>query len=195
MHSPTLEVSGYILLVVAALLNQNSRLIQLNHEVETQSRVVSRQAAELATLNENLEQRVNDQVGEIEKLARLKRFLAPEVAQVVLAEQQESMLESHRSYIVTLFCDIRGFTEFSESMEPEDVNEPPLSAKQRLVTKKQVKRPIVQFRHASVAVLRITRYEQHPRAASIVPHCHRIPAPVARRRGVAVRTRCALVRA
>jgi hypothetical protein len=91
-YSPTLEVSGYILLVVAALLNQNSRLIQLNHEVETQSRMVTRQAAELATLNENLEQRVNDQVGEIEKLARLKRFLAPEVAQVVLAEQQESML-------------------------------------------------------------------------------------------------------
>lgn len=122
-YSPTLEVSGYILLVVAALLNQNSRLMQLNHEVETQSRVVSKQAAELATLNENLERQVNDQVGEIEKLARLKRFLAPEVAQVVLAEQQESMLESHRSYIVTLFCDIRGFTGFSESMEPEDVME------------------------------------------------------------------------
>ena len=120
-YDPRLEVSGYILLVVAALLNQNARLMQLNYEVGTQSRLLANQAAELATLNESLEQRVSDQVEEIEKLARLKRFLAPEVARVVLTEQKESMLESHRGYIVTLFCDIRGFTGFSESMEPEEV--------------------------------------------------------------------------
>ena len=122
-YDPRIEVSGYILLVVAALLNQNARLIQLNREVETQSRTVANQAKELVALNETLEQRVSDQVEEIEKLARLKRFLAPEVAQVVLAEHKESMLESHRSYIVTLFCDIRGFTGFSEDMEPEEVME------------------------------------------------------------------------
>ena len=122
-YDPRIETSGYILLVVAALLNQTARLTQLNHEVETQTRVVKSQAEELAALNENLEQRVSDQVGEIEKLARLKRFLAPEVASVVLAEHKESMLESHRSYIVTLFCDIRGFTGFSETMEPEEVME------------------------------------------------------------------------
>lgn len=122
-YEKLIEFSGYILLVVAALLNQNARLMQLNDEVEAQSRVVSRQSVELATLNRNLEQRVKNQVEEIEKLARLKRFLAPEVAQVVLAERQKSMLESHRSYIVTLFCDIRGFTGFSESIEPEEVME------------------------------------------------------------------------
>jgi len=122
-YDPRIEISGYILLVVAALLNQNARLIQLNHEVEKQSRMVASQARELAALNSSLEQRVNDQVEEIEKLARLKRFLAPEVAEVVLAENKESMLESHRSYIVTLFCDIRGFTGFSEKMEPEEVME------------------------------------------------------------------------
>ena len=122
-YDPRIETSGYILLVIAALLNQTARLTQLNHEVESQARVVNSQAEELAALNENLEQRVNDQVDEIEKLARLKRFLAPEVARVVLAEHKESMLESHRSYVVTLFCDIRGFTGFSESMEPEEVME------------------------------------------------------------------------
>lgn len=122
-YDPRIETSGYILLVVAALLNQNARLTQLNSEIEKQSRVVSSQAGELAALNQNLEQRVIDQVEEIEKLARLKRFLAPEVAEVVLAENKESMLESHRSYIVTLFCDIRGFTGFSEDMEPEEVME------------------------------------------------------------------------
>jgi len=122
-YDRSVEFFGYVLLVVAALVNQNARLMQLNQEVEIKSKEVSSQATELAILNENLEQRVNDQVEEIENLARLKRFLAPEVAQVVLAEQQESMLESHRSYIVTLFCDIRGFTGFSESIEPEEVME------------------------------------------------------------------------
>lgn len=122
-YDPVLEVSGYILLVIAALTNQNARLSQLNREVELQSRTVANQAKELAALNENLEQRVSDQVQEIDKLARLKRFLAPGVAQVVLDEHRESMLESHRSYIVTLFCDIRGFTGFSENMEPEEVME------------------------------------------------------------------------
>jgi class 3 adenylate cyclase len=116
-----IEVSGYILLVVAALLNQNARLSQLNREVESQARILSRQAGELEALNQGLEERVSNQVDEIEKLARLKRFLAPEVAQIVLEDSQNAMLESHRSYIVALFCDIRGFTRFSESMEPEEV--------------------------------------------------------------------------
>ncbi|MCG6888989.1 MAG: adenylate/guanylate cyclase domain-containing protein [Gammaproteobacteria bacterium] len=120
-YSPTLEVSGYILLVVAALLNQNARLMQLNREVEDQATLLSQQASELAHLNLGLEQRVDSQGDEIEKLARLKQFLAPEVAQIVLAEQQVALLESHRCYIVALFCDIRDFTRFSESMEPEEV--------------------------------------------------------------------------
>jgi class 3 adenylate cyclase len=109
--------------VVAALLNQNARLSQLNHAVENQSRVVASQAEELAALNDNLERRVSEQVEEIDKLARLKRFLAPGVARAVLDEHRESMLESHRNYIVTLFCDMRGFTGFSESIEPEEVME------------------------------------------------------------------------
>jgi class 3 adenylate cyclase len=115
-YNPTVEVSGYILLVVAALSNQNARLVQLNREVESQAAAVER-------LNDNLEQRVTDQVDEIDKLARLKRFLAPEVSRIVLEEHSHAMLESHRSYLVALFCDIRGFTRFSENMEPEEVME------------------------------------------------------------------------
>ena len=122
-YDPRIETSGYVLLVAAALLNQNARLAQLKQEVEAQSRTVASQAKELSVLNQDLEQRVSDQVEEIDKLARLKRFLAPEVAELVLMEQKESMLESHRNYIVTLFCDIRGFTGFSEDMEPEEVME------------------------------------------------------------------------
>ncbi len=120
-YESTIEMSGYILLVVAALLNQNARLFQLHREVQAQAHVLSTQAGELSQLNQNLEQRVTEQVDEIDKLARLKRFLAPEVAKIVLTERGDSMLQSHRSYIVTLFCDIRGFTRFSETMEPEEV--------------------------------------------------------------------------
>ena len=121
VYDSAIEGSGYILLVVAALLNQNARLMQLKQEVEAQAEVLSHQADELNRLNRNLEQRVDEQVDEIEKLARLKRFLAPEVAKILLEERGESMLQSHRSYIVALFCDIRGFTRFSETMEPEEV--------------------------------------------------------------------------
>jgi class 3 adenylate cyclase len=121
VYSTDLEFFAYILLVTAALLNQNARMLHLNNEVEAQALILKRQAGELEVLNENLEERVGNQVDEIDKLARLKRFLAPEVAQIVLEENRNSMLESHRSYIVALFCDIRGFTRFSESMEPEEV--------------------------------------------------------------------------
>jgi len=120
-YSPILEVSGYVLLIAAALLNQNVRLLQLNSAVEEQAKELSQKAVDLEKLNNTLEQRVSDQVKEIESLARLKRFLAPEVARIVTEEGQESLLNSHRSYIVALFCDIRGFTSFSESMEPEEV--------------------------------------------------------------------------
>ncbi len=121
VYDSAIEGSGYILLVVAAVLNQNARLFQLKREVEAQAEVLSRQTDELSRLNRNLEQRVGEQVDEIDKLARLKRFLAPEVAKIVLADRGDSMLQSHRSYIAALFCDIRGFTRFSETMEPEEV--------------------------------------------------------------------------
>ena len=62
-----------------------------------------------------------DQVEEIERLARLKRFLPGEVADLIAEEGKESLLESHRCYIACLFCDIRRFTSMTENMEPEDV--------------------------------------------------------------------------
>ena len=105
---------GYVLLVVAAFLNQNRMLSSLN-------RTVAQQANELAELNSSLEQRVEAQVGEIERLARLKRFLPGEVANLVTSEGNEDLLKSHRRYIACLFCDIRRFTSMTEAMEPEDV--------------------------------------------------------------------------
>ena len=76
---------------------------------------------DLNELNQQLEQRVGDQVSEIERMGRLRRFLPPQVADLIVASGTEKQLESHRREITALFCDLRGFTGFSESSDPEDV--------------------------------------------------------------------------
>jgi class 3 adenylate cyclase len=81
------------------------------------------QAAELAAWNKTLEERVAAQLGEIERMARLKRFFAPALAELIVSSGNERILESHRRDIAVLFCDLRGFTSFAESAEPEEVME------------------------------------------------------------------------
>jgi GAF domain-containing protein len=76
---------------------------------------------EVEKLNQHLEQRVSDQVDEIERMSRLRRFLPPQVADLIVASGTEKQLQSHRREITALFCDLRGFTGFSESADPEDV--------------------------------------------------------------------------
>ena len=76
---------------------------------------------DLNRLNQQLEQRVTDQVSEIERMGRLRRFLPPQVADLIVTSGTEKQLESHRREITALFCDLRGFTGFSESSDPEDV--------------------------------------------------------------------------
>ena len=76
---------------------------------------------EVEKLNQHLESRVADQVDEIERTGRLRRFLPPQVADLIVASGTEKQLESHRREITALFCDLRGFTGFSESADPEDV--------------------------------------------------------------------------
>ena len=76
---------------------------------------------EVVKLNQQLERRVADQVSEIERMGRLRRFLPPQVADLIVASGTEKQLESHRREITALFCDLRGFTGFSESADPEDV--------------------------------------------------------------------------
>jgi adenylate cyclase len=82
---------------------------------------VQAQAADLANWNRTLEQRVAEQVAEIERIGRLKRFLPPQIAQLVVSLGHESVLESHRRDVTVLFCDLRGFTAFSEIAQPEEV--------------------------------------------------------------------------
>ena len=61
------------------------------------------------------------QVEELERLARLRRFLAPQLAELIASDQHEQALESHRREVTVVFCDLRGFTAFSETTEPEEV--------------------------------------------------------------------------
>ena len=95
----------------AVIAIENARLL----------RELRERTEEVEKLNQQLEQRVTDQVDEIERMSRLRRFLPPQVADLIVASGSEKQLESHRREITALFCDLRGFTGFSESADPEDV--------------------------------------------------------------------------
>jgi adenylate cyclase len=97
------------------------RIKALHDIVQAQATRLEEQAAELSVLNQNLEERVAAQVEEIERIGRLKRFLAPQIAETIVSSGGDAILEHHRRDIVVLFCDMRGFTTFAETAEPEDV--------------------------------------------------------------------------
>jgi adenylate cyclase len=82
---------------------------------------IQAQAAELTAWNQTLEARVQAQVEELQRLSRLRRFLSPQVADLIVSSGDEGMLEGHRREITVVFCDLRGFTAFAETAEPEDV--------------------------------------------------------------------------
>jgi len=82
---------------------------------------VMAQAADLAVWNRTLEQRVTSQLAEIERIARLKRFLSPQIADLVVSAGDDAVLQSHRRAVTVVFCDLRGFTAFAETAEPEEV--------------------------------------------------------------------------
>ncbi len=79
-----------------------------------------RQKAELAEWNTTLEQRVKEQVDELGRLGRLRRFLSPQIADLVMSQGGEALLNGHRREITVVFADLRGFTAFSETAEPEE---------------------------------------------------------------------------
>jgi len=81
----------------------------------------ARQARELAEWNRTLEQRVAEQVGQVERLGRLKRFFSPQLAELIVAGGATDPLQSHRVEVTVVFLDLRGFTAFAETADPEEV--------------------------------------------------------------------------
>jgi adenylate cyclase len=82
---------------------------------------VQAQAAQLAEWNKTLEQRVEEQVAQLERMSRLKRFLSPQLAELIVTGGAEDPLRTHRQEITVVFIDLRGFTAFAETSEPEEV--------------------------------------------------------------------------
>jgi len=76
---------------------------------------------ELAELNRTLERRVTDQVAQLERLGRLRRFFSPQLAELIVSGDAEDPLRSHRREITVVFIDLRGFTAFAETAEPEEI--------------------------------------------------------------------------
>jgi class 3 adenylate cyclase/HAMP domain-containing protein len=109
----------------SVLAMRNARLFsevdQKGRELESAHSTVQQQAHQLKNWNKSLEERVEKQLAEIERSRRLERFLAPQVAQLIASSDgHEGLLDSHRREVTVVFCDLRGFTAFTETTEPEE---------------------------------------------------------------------------
>jgi adenylate cyclase len=82
---------------------------------------VQAQSTQLAEWNKTLEQRVQDQVAQLDRLGRLKRFFSPQLAELIVSGDAEDPLKTHRCELTVVFLDLRGFTAFAETAEPEEV--------------------------------------------------------------------------
>jgi class 3 adenylate cyclase/CheY-like chemotaxis protein len=97
------------------------RIKGLHDTVQEQTARLETQAARLAEWTRTLEDRVQEQVAQLERLGRLKRFFSPQLAELIVAGDAEDPLKSHRREVTVVFLDLRGFTAFAETAEPEDV--------------------------------------------------------------------------
>jgi adenylate cyclase len=99
------------------------RIKALHDTAQAQADRLETQALQLADWNRTLEQRVAEQLEELERIGRLKRFFSPQLAELIVSTGEEKLLESHRREVTVVFCDLRDFTAFSETTEPEEVME------------------------------------------------------------------------
>ncbi|SFM49410.1 Adenylate and Guanylate cyclase catalytic domain-containing protein [Methylobacterium pseudosasicola] len=98
------------------------RLKALTDRVRAQSHELAEQRAALAEANRDLESQVAVKAAELERIGRLRRFLSPQIADLVATERDgHALLEAHRREITVVFCDLRGFTAFTDSAAPEEV--------------------------------------------------------------------------
>jgi class 3 adenylate cyclase/HAMP domain-containing protein len=101
--------------------HKGRELASANSVVQQQADKLTEQTEQLRNWNRSLEERVERQLGEIERIRKLERFLAPQVAQLIASSDgHDSLLDSHRREVTVVFCDLRGFTAFTETTEPEE---------------------------------------------------------------------------
>ena len=98
----------------AELLARVRSLIRIKQYHDT----IRQQATELAEWNRELEERVEEQVAQLDRMGRLKRFLSPQIADLIVASGDESFLENHRCEITVVFCDLRGFVASPRPSSP-----------------------------------------------------------------------------
>lgn len=97
------------------------RIKALHDTVLEQSAKLEAQSAQLAEWNRTLEQQVAEQLAKLQRVEQLKRFLSPQLVDLITSSGEEGLLESHRREVTVVFLDLRGFTAFSDSAEPEEV--------------------------------------------------------------------------
>ena len=101
--------------------HKGRELASAHSTVQQQASKLEAQTEQLKNWNKSLEERVEKQLGEIERIRRLERFLPPQVAQLIASSDgHDSLLDSHRREVTVVFCDLRGFTAFTEATEPEE---------------------------------------------------------------------------
>jgi class 3 adenylate cyclase/HAMP domain-containing protein len=101
--------------------HKGRELASAHSTVQQQASKLEAQTEQLKNWNKSLEERVETQLAEIERIRRLERFLAPQVAQLIASSDgHDALLDSHRREVTVVFCDLRGFTAFTESTEPEE---------------------------------------------------------------------------
>jgi adenylate cyclase len=106
---------------LSARVKSMLRIKSLHDTVQEQARRLKAQSAELERWNATLEQRVKQQLAELERIGRLKRFFSPQLAELIVQGGADDPLQSHRREVTVVFLDLRGFTAFAEVAEPEEV--------------------------------------------------------------------------
>ena len=104
------------------LITEKNRMLEaLNGEIRDKNRQLEEQAAQIAEWNARLEARVTEQVAQIGQMSKLTRFLSPKVSDLIMSGDADDPLKTRRREITVVFVDLRGFTAFTETAEPEEV--------------------------------------------------------------------------
>ena len=104
------------------LITEKNRILEgLYHEIRDKNRQLEEQAAQIADWNSRLETRVAEQVTQIGQMSKLTRFLSPKVSDMIMSGDADDPLKTRRREITVVFVDLRGFTGFTETAEPEEV--------------------------------------------------------------------------